>query len=421
MKVRCFDVDTACKATRSTLPIRLFGHAPNKDWGAIGLNVARRLQVERFQPVSPIRDFLRISLAVVAADHGVHRKTAQDGWTRQIELEIPVEDPPKWLELQPNVEKLLRFLTGDIWILKFKRTKFSLIEEKKKPKYLEGRVVSLLSGGADSLVGSLDLAARGEAFTAISQTSSETKIQNIFADVASAKRHLAWTHGVHIPFDAEGSQRARSMGFFAFALIAATSTEAYYDGDIVDLHASENGLISLNPPLTPARIGSASTRTTHPCFVEQLQSLLDRLGVNVKLKNEYQRMTKGEMFIECKRPDDLRKLVNQSMSCGKSGRINMHCGRCVPCIIRRAAFHHSKIEETTQYMFGPDSDIDGFRSSDDVRCAYLGSAKYSDRRWIECVAMPSLFECHVDDRKSLIDVAERGLKEVHDFLLEAFR
>ncbi len=208
------------------------------------------------------------------------------------------------------------------------------------------------------------------------------------------------------------------MGFFAFGLVAATSTEAYRDGDSVDLHASENGLISLNPSLTPARIGSASTRTTHPCFVGQLQSLLGRLGINVKLKNDYQHLTKGEMFVECRQLDDLRRLVCQSMSCGKSRRINMHCGRCVPCIIRRAAFHQSKLEDTTPYLFGPEGDMAGFRSSDDVRCAYLGSARHADRRWIESVVLPSLFECHVDNRQSLVDTAERGLREVHNFLLE---
>lgn len=419
MKVKCFDTDTVCKATRFTLPIRLFDHAPNEEWGAIGINVARRIRIERFQPISPIRDFLRLGLAVVAADHGVLRKSAQDGWTRQIELEVPVESPGKWRELQADVERMLRFLTGDIWDLKFKTAKLQLLEQEKKSKYLKGRVISLLSGGADSLVGALDHAADGEIFTAISQTSSETKVQKQFAGVASAERHLAWTHGVRIPFKAEDSQRARSMGFFAFALVAATSTEAHHRGDNVELHSSENGLISLNPPLTHARIGSASTRTTHPSFVGQLQSILDRLGVKVKLKNNYQLMTKGEMFAACKRQAEFRELVGQSMSCGKCRRINMHCGRCIPCIIRRAAFHHSRIKDATQYKFGPGSDMDGFRSSDDVRCAYLGSARYGDRQWVERAVLPSLFECHVNDRGSLVNVAERGLKEVHRFLLEA--
>jgi hypothetical protein len=394
----------------------LFGHAPDKGWGAIGLSVARRIRLERFQPVSPVRDILRISMAVVAADHGVIRKSGQDGWTREIELEIPVEDPQTWKQLESDVAQMLKFLTGDIWQLKFKSAKHRLVDETKQPKHLDGRIVSLLSGGADSLVGALDLAAHDQVFTTISQTSSDAVLQRMFATVASAKRHLAWTHGVHIPSVSEDSQRARSMGFFAFGLAAAASTDAYSAGDTVELHASENGLISLNPPLTPTRIGSASTRTTHPCFIAHLQSLLDRLRVNVTLTNKYQRMTKGEMFSACEQPETLSELASRSMSCGKSRRINMHCGRCVPCIIRRAAFHHSNIEDRTVYKYGPDGNVKGFQSSDDVRCAYLGSSKHNDRLWIESAIMPSLFECHVEDRRTLIDVAQRGLKEVHSFL-----
>ena len=211
------------------------------------------------------------------------------------------------------------------------------------------------------------------------------------------------------------------MGFFAFALVAAVSTEAFHKGERVAVHASENGLISLNPALTSTRIGSASTRTTHPCFVGQLQLLLDDLGVNVQLENDYQRMTKGEMFETCKQPDLLRELLGQSMSCGKSGRINMHCGRCVPCIIRRAAFKRSNIEDTAGYQFGPGSDMDGFRNADDVRCALIGSGNHDNRKWIEHAVLPALFECDVEDRRSLVDVAQRGLQEVHDYLTEALR
>ena len=417
MKVRCFDYDARCKQSSTVLPVRLFAQTANDDWASIGASVANRIRIERFSVASPVRDLLRICLAVVAADHGVSRKTAQDGWTRQIELEIPVERRKIWIEFQSTVERMLKFLTGDIWKLKFKSAKAKLGQDKKEPRYLKGDTISLLSGGADSLVGALDLSKSGKEWTAISQTSSDTKVQHRFGQVAGATRHLQWTHGVQIPYDSEGSQRARSMIFFAFALVAAVSTEAYHSGQTVTIHASENGLISLNPPLTPTRIGSASTRTTHPCFIGQFQALLDRLEIHVKLKNDYQLLTKGEMFLACKRPDDLRTLVVSSMSCGKGGRINMHCGRCVPCIIRRAAFKKGQIRDTTNYQF--DVGSDGFKKSDDVRCAYIGSANHANRKWVENAVLPSLFECDISDRKSLVDVAQRGLKEVHDFVVRA--
>lgn len=421
MKIRCFDSDTGCTPTAATLPVRLFGQPVADGWASIGATVADRIRIERFSVVPAVRDLLRISLSVVAADHAVYRFRAQDGWTRQIELEVPVEDCALWNRQQAPVEKILRFLTGDVWSIRFKPARGELGQDKLEPKFLAGDTISLLSGGADSLVGALDLSFANSKWTAVSQTSSETKVQVAFAAATNASRHLGWTHAVHIPFDDEGSQRARSMGFFGFALVAAVSTEAYHQGTRVEVHASENGLISLNPALTSTRIGSASTRTTHPCFVGQLQSLLDDLGVNVELKNEYQQMTKGEMFTNCKNPDLLRELLGRSMSCGKSGRINMHCGRCVPCIIWRAAFKKSGINDKTAYQFGPGSDMDGFRKADDVRCAFMGSENHSNQQWVEHAVLPSLFECDVSDRKSLVQVAQRGLKEVHEYLTEALQ
>lgn len=421
MKVRCFDIDTKCKRTASVLPVRLFAQPSNDDWAAAGSMVADRIRIERFDIAPQVLDFLRISLAVVAADHGVPRAKSQNGWTREIELEIPVEDRQACAENHGALERMLKFLTGDIWKLEFKSAKFQLGLDKHDPEYLEGGTVALLSGGADSLVGALDLSTQGAVWTAVSQTSSEKEIQRDFAKAAKANRHLAWTHGVHTPSIAEGSQRARSIGFFAFGLVAAAATEAYRDGSTVVLHASENGLISLNPALTPARIGSASTRTTHPSFVAQLQSILTQLDIRVELRNEYQMRTKGEMLNQCTQPQQLRQLVGRSMSCGKSGRINMHCGRCVPCIIRRAAFRRSGIDDPTRYQYGPRVKASGFRKSDDVRCAYLGSANHGDRAWVESAVLPSLFEAQVEDRASLVNVAQRGLKEVHEYLAEALR
>lgn len=419
MQVKCFDTDHHIVKTEGVLPVRLFESSPSDDWASIGLMVAKRIRIERLDVPEHVRDFLRIGLAVVAADHGVWRSVAQDGWTRQIHLEVPVENTDVWNEQKPFLERMLKFLTGDIWNLTFKIAAFKLEHGKKKSNYLKGNTVALLSGGADSLVGALDLASTNQTWTAISQSSSDTSTQTEFAAAAQASRHLQWTHGVHIPYQDEGSQRARSIGFFVFALVAATGTEAYRDGSVVDLHASENGLISLNPALTPTRIGSASTRTTHPCFIGQLQGLLDRLSIRVKLKNDYQLLTKGEMYSACKNPKLFENLVGKSMSCGKGGRINMHCGRCVPCIIRRAAFHRSGIKDATNYRFSTHESQ--FRNSDDVKCAYIGSANHNDRKWVENAVLPGLFECHVENRKSLVDVAQRGLEEVHKFLIEAFK
>ena len=70
----------------------------------------------------------------------------------------------------------------------------------------------------------------------------------------------------------------------------------YRRGDVVELLIPENGFISLNIPLTPLRLGSLSTRTTHPLFIQQMQDILDALDFRVRLSNPYQFKTKGEML-----------------------------------------------------------------------------------------------------------------------------
>ena len=62
----------------------------------------------------------------------------------------------------------------------------------------------------------------------------------------------------------------------------------------VSICIPENGVISLNIPLTTHRVGSLSTRTTHPYYIGLLQLLIDGPGIPVKLINPYQFCTKGE-------------------------------------------------------------------------------------------------------------------------------
>ena len=87
--------------------------------------------------------------------------------------------------------------------------------------------------------------------------------------------------------------------FLAYGILAATCTELYRDGETVPLYICENGFIALNPPLTENRIGSLSTRTTHPVVLSLLQEIVDRMGIRVSIHNPYATKTKGEMLVEC--------------------------------------------------------------------------------------------------------------------------
>src|SRR5690606_33855127 len=132
---------------------------------------------------------------------------------------------------------------------------------------------------------------------------------------------------------------ARSIIFLAYGLLAASALRASSEGTSISLVVPENGFISMNVPLTNLRLGSLSTRTTHPYFLRQIQRVWAAVGLNVEITNPYQFRTKGELLVGCEHQNLLQTLASQSTSCGRFGRYGYkHCGRCIPCLVRRAAF-----------------------------------------------------------------------------------
>ncbi len=64
------------------------------------------------------------------------------------------------------------------------------------------------------------------------------------------------------------------------------------------------------------------------------------------------------MFVECTNQPFLRNIYQDSVSCGKRGRRQFHfdnpdekhnCGRCMPCIYRRAALNKAGLDNENQY------------------------------------------------------------------------
>ena len=105
---------------------------------------------------------------------------------------------------------------------------------------------------------------------------------------------------------------SRSLLYLALGLAAAPSF-----GAATPLIIPENGWISLNPPLTTNRLGSCSTRTTHPYFLEQLTGLWQEAGLANPLVNPYKNLTKGEMVRGCRNRDLLEQLFGMSLSCAR--------------------------------------------------------------------------------------------------------
>jgi 7-cyano-7-deazaguanine synthase in queuosine biosynthesis len=288
--------------------------------------------------------FLLAALGVWAADKFLPRRAAPDAWSRQITLNLPVS--PGWLPLAMRLGSLLNFLTGDDWTLKLREASLDLGLKGEWPHAWRPDVVMLFSGGLDSLVGALDFLEAGQRLLLVSHYDfgQLAAIQQTLA--AALLRHYGPDRLHHLglrvqfPQAPELSMRSRSLLYLALGLAAAASF-----GAATPLIIPENGWISLNPPLTANRLGSCSTRTTHPYFLEELTGLWRAAGVENPLVNPYQDLTKGELVRRCRNRDLLGQLSGESVSCarpvvsrwqgGKAGS----CGYCYPCLMRRAALH----------------------------------------------------------------------------------
>lgn len=206
-------------------------------------------------------------------------------------------------------------------------------------------------------MGALDLTEEGRHPLLVSQTAKGDKeTQSRFAiGLGRNDRHLQWNQNIRPKVeDIEGSTRGRSIGFFAFAAVAADhlATTITALPRPVEVFVPENGLISLNIPLNPGRVGSLSTKTTHPVFMARLQALWDELGIRAVLRLPYAAMTKGEMMAECRASTVLADVASEATSCGRFVRNGYkHCGRCVPCLVRRASFIRANLRDDTTYVY----------------------------------------------------------------------
>lgn len=358
-------------------------------------------------------DLLSIALAVTAADTFVLRKCSSDGWTRDIELIVEVSDFRFWDSVRPIVEKILSFLSGDRWRLEFLKGKFNY---PIGTQLLKASTVSLFSGGLDSFAGAITCLQTAQQPLLISQSYPiDHSKQNFLAEkLGLEENHIQLNHNIRGgAYQRDASMRTRSFLFFAYGVLAASTLKAYYRNKRVDLIVPENGFISINVPLTNLRIGSLSTRTTHPDFMSMYQELLEHAGLNVRLTNPFQFLTKGELVHSLRTNRLFKQYAEETNSCGRAHRIHMHCGRCVPCIIRRASFKAGKLADSTEYKYAA---LASQRNYDDIM-SFAYAIQTARQRGIERWAIGSLpATASANERANYLRVIELGLAEAESFL-----
>lgn len=414
MKLLCAPEGYPFPAGDDALHVVLYGQPGGTDRGSAGAAARYDILRAKLEAAPRAWDFLSIALSVVTADLASLRERSPDGWTREFELSVAVSDPTFWNPHAISIEAALAFLTTDRWKIRFLEHGTVPAPPKDAVRPDEDCVV-LLSGGLDSLIGAIDRVEEGKKPLAVSQiVRGDADKQSDFArKVGGGLRHLQLNHNASAPGTEEPSQRARSLVFLAFGALAATTLARYHDGENVTLYLCENGFIALNPPLTGARIGSLSTRTANPEFLARVQKIFDAVDLRVKIENPYVHKTKGEMLISCSDQDLLRQEASRSTSCGRFQRFNYrHCGRCVPCQVRRAAFIAWEQPDDTVYVYGNlgKDDVD-HAAFDDVRSVAMAIAQVEGDgldSWIgSALSLP-----HIGDLPPLRSLIGRGLSEL---------
>lgn len=379
-------------------------------------------------------DLAILAATVTAADTRISRQEdSQDSWTREIDLYLPVSDIDLWSDNARLIERMLRFLTGDLWRILFRprqKGMKSLLNRQPKLVGTSFDTVCLFSGGLDSFIGAIDLLESWKDPIFVSHyKDASTKSQEVCAARLSKQygdfgpRHIRANVSFDVKdlpgLDTETTTRSRSFIFFALAVLAADAIDG-----TTPIYVPENGLISLNVPLDPLRLGAWSTRTTHPFYMARWQELLDNLGIDARLKNPYRFNTKGEMLSGCSNPGFIGKNYDITISCSSitKGRWKKlppgHCGYCTPCLIRRASIEAAFCKDTTPYSI-PDLYAHPLKrkeaASTDVRSfqmMYRRLSKNPDLARVFIFKAGPLDDYSASELSDYADVFKRGIEEV---------
>jgi len=315
-------------------------------------------------------DFFLITTLIYGADNLFSReKYSNDGWSRDIEIDLPVHNLGIWQGNEDKLKNTLDFLTGDDWTINFVQNDnvdyyLPRPNRRKVPIYdLDSvKTTSLFSGGLDSLIGVIDeleKLAPSERILFISHFDYKSSGPNGDQRRLLAYLKINYPDKIYwvqsklalnrkdesgVKMFTENNYRSRSLFFIGLGI---------YLSPLDTLIIPENGTISINYPLTPSRVSSLSTRTTHPFVLQNVMELLANVGLVKNLENPYSFCTKGEMVQNCANQNIMQAIYKSSVSCGKRGRKQYwtiktgteQCGKCMPCIYRRASLHKVNLDD----------------------------------------------------------------------------
>ena len=308
-------------------------------------------------------DSLSMDLCEIAAYVFMADKSFKRGdygkWTRGLSFLVPVRNPERWNAVKAVLTNAVATLSGDNIEFHFvkktdtkpgKRDSVERRKETQTPDKHESDCVCLFSGGLDSFAGAAYLLKQGRNPLFASHYVSSLKslqanlIRGIETEFHREVEHFQYrvtsrtTKNTRYKFEnKESSHRARSFMFLSYAAVAAATR------GISDIFICENGVLSLNIPISDARKGTRSTRHAHPLFLQYFNQFINALyNRTFSVQNPFQFWTKAQeaRLLEKRK---LHPLIKNTVTCWGYPNQTLkypnsnHCGYCIPCIVRRVS------------------------------------------------------------------------------------
>jgi len=328
----------------------------------------------RLDPLS--LDLCEIAAFVYLADKLVPRGR-HEKWVRDLSFLIPVRAPARWNEVRTLLTHTVGTLSGDNVQFRFVEKVGTAAERGagagSEPHPGASDCVSLFSGGLDSFAGTVHLVQQGRRPLLASHYVSSLKgLQRELVDGLRNHFDQSFEHfqyrvtsrrtatTVYPVKTRESTHRARSFRFMTFAPAPAAVR------GLSEIFICENGVLSLNVPISEARKGTRSTRHAHPLYLTYFNELIDALyGRQFSVRNPFFYWTKREEA-ELVAAAGLRERIRDTVSCWGYPNLTLkykdsnHCGTCIPCLVRRISTIAAGLEDyDDRYAFDAfDADAD---------------------------------------------------------------
>ncbi|MBZ0301229.1 MAG: 7-cyano-7-deazaguanine synthase [Anaerolineae bacterium] len=408
-----------------SVTVQLYGNADTEQY--IQTNLAS-LEMNTGHLSVLQKELVYLAAAVYSVDRRLYRPTtAYNQWDRHIHVYFPVHDTSQWEQAQNILESAISFVSGDRWAFTFYQSDFPMDESGRSlnDEFGDISAVALLSGGLDSFIGAVDLLETYDAgimfVSHYTSGSMEHSFQNAVVEFLDKKYPSRINHrDIFVqPYkgqtQAELTSRSRSFLYFVLGVVIAEVVGSPL------FVIPENGFISLNVPLTVNRAGSLSSRTTHPYFVELFREFVQALGIGITINAPYEFKTKGEMLVEARNQTVVHEGYALTMSCSSASGQRFggnspktHCGKCLPCIVRRAAILKAGLVQDTyitDVLSATDADLGSYPDLWAVKRAIL---RYKRNP-------PTIFDLFGSavlshDLDGYFGVFRRGLEEIAAFI-----